>query len=153
EYRAMLYPFFVQAAVSPTRQRSLRNAVIAHNGLLATLAGLVLADPTGRMGPVMWLSEIMLIAGIVDGAILLGWRLAQMPKTQALEFLLVSPVQPWRVYWAEALVGLARLAFVTLSGLPLLVFLVTFSTNSMVPADLGPLLWAPFTWGGITGLG
>ena len=47
-----------------------------------------------------------------------GWRLTQLPKSQALEFLLVSPLRPRRLLFAEALVGLAQLGLVTLSGLP-----------------------------------
>ena len=52
-----------------------------------------------------------------------GWRLTQIPKSQALEFLLVSPLRPRRLFLAEALVGLTRLALVTLSGLPLFPFM------------------------------
>ena len=40
-------------------------------------------------GP-MVLGNGLLVAGIVEGALLVGWRLTQLPKSQALEFLLVS---------------------------------------------------------------
>ena len=42
------------------------------------------------------------------------WRLTQLPKSQALEFLLVSPLRPPWVFAAEAAVGVTRLALVTL---------------------------------------
>ncbi len=74
-----------------------------------------------------------------------------MPKSQALEFLLVSPLRPERVLLAEALVGLARLALVTLAGVPLLMLLV--SQGTLVVADIPTLLLVPFLWGAVTGLG
>jgi hypothetical protein len=89
--------------------------------------------------------------GIVEGAALLGWRLAQMPKSQALEFLLVSPVRPHWVLLAEASVGMTLLALVTLSGLPILALLVVDGRLEML--DPLVLLVMPFTWGAITGMG
>ena len=61
-----------------------------------------------------------LVTDFVEGATLVGWRLTQLPRSQALEFLLASPLRPGRVLLAEALVGLAQLGLVTLSGLPVL---------------------------------
>jgi hypothetical protein len=97
------------------------------------------------------LGYMLLIAGIVEGATLLGWRLTQLPKTQALEFFLVTPLRPQRVFLAEAYVGLARLALVTLAGLPVLALLTL--AGCLNPIDLLPLLVMPFTWGAVTGLG
>jgi len=74
-----------------------------------------------------------------------------LPRSQALEFLLVSPLHPRRVFLAEALVGLARLALVTLAGLPVLAVLV--APGLLRPSMLLPLLVPPLTWGAITGLG
>jgi hypothetical protein len=146
----MIFPFLVQAAVSPTRQRALRWTVTAHLLVTAVMSWLVLRAP-GTNGPLIALGEGLLIAGIVEGAILIGWRLTQLPKSQALEFLLVSPLHPSRLLWAEALVGLGRFALVTLSGLPILAVLVV--TTRLDPLDLLPLLIMPFTWGAICGLG
>src|SRR5262249_31399714 len=70
---------------------------------------------------------------------------------QALEFLLVTPLRPGRVFLAEALVGLGRLALVTLTGLPVLVVLAV--AGYLEEIDLGPLLVTPLTWGAPTGLG
>src|SRR5262249_7637206 len=75
----------------------------------------------------------------------------QLPKSQALEFLLVSPLQPSRILLCEALVGLAFLALVTLTGLPLLVLLAV--TQLLQPVDVWVLLSMPLTWGAIAGLG
>jgi hypothetical protein len=146
----MLYPFYVQAAVSPGRQRAFRLTVAVHLLVVGMLAWMAVRAPASN-GPLIFLGEGLLVAGIVEGAVLIGWRLTQLPKSQALEFLLVSPLQPWRVLWAEAIVGLGRLALVTLTGLPIL-FALTW-TSRLELIDLLPLLVMPFTWGAICGLG
>jgi hypothetical protein len=108
----------------------------------------------GAHGPnqnVPILGHVLLVTGIVEGATLLGWRLTQLPKSQALEFLLVSSLQPRQVFIGEALVGLARLALVTLAGLPVLVLLL--ADGVLLPLDVLSLSIVPFSWGAITGLG
>jgi hypothetical protein len=157
----MISSFFALAAQSPSRQGAFRRTVVIH---LVTLAlGLWVIDRlTGSVWPALprtpaattaaaLLGDLLLIAGIVEGAALVGWRLTQLPKSQALEFLLVTPLRPARVLLAEAGVGLARLGLVTLAGLPLLVPLTFGGCLNVI--DLGPLLVMPFTWGAITGLG
>lgn len=145
-----MYPFFALAMVSPGRQRTFRRAVITHFLVLAAAAvGVESSGTPARVLPL--LGQLLLVAGIVEGAVLIGWRLTQLPKSQALEFLLVSPLRPRRVFLAEALVGLGRLALVTLSGLPVLVLL--WVRGLFDPADLVLLLVMPYTWGAITGLG
>jgi hypothetical protein len=146
----MLYPFFALAAQSPGRQRTFRNLVVMHILLLAS-ASWGLLQTTFAAKPLAYLGHFALIAGIVEGASLIGWRLAQLPKSQALEFLLVSPLRPRRLLFAEAMVGLGRLALVTLSGIPVLAALA--AVGHLDPMDLPPLLIMPFTWGAITGLG
>jgi hypothetical protein len=146
----MLTPFFVQAALSPPRQQTFRRAVAAHLCLLA--GGLWAVHAAGgNYLAVTILGPLLLVAGIVEGAVLLGWRLTQLPRSQALEFLLVSPLHPRRVFLAEALVGLARLALVTLCGLPVLVLLA--AVGLLLPSTILPLLILPWTWGAVTGLG
>src|SRR5947207_3105919 len=146
----MLTPFFTLAARSPGRQQSFRRAVVAHLGVLAGGTWAVTAAGAGYDAATL-LGPLLLVAGIVEGAVLLGWRLTQLPRSQALEFLLVSPLQPRRVFLAEALVGLARLALVTLAGLPVLVVLMAHGL--LRPAMLAPLLVLPWTWGAVTGFG
>jgi hypothetical protein len=145
----MLYPFFALAAQSPSRQGAFRRAAAAH---LAVLAGAVwaLARPAPGEPPTL-LGHLLLVAGIVEGAVLVGWRLTQLPKSRALEFLLVSPLRPRRLLAGEALVGLAQLGLVTLAGLPVLALLV--AAGRLDPLDPLPLLVMPFTWGALTGLG
>src|SRR4051812_40119228 len=145
----MLAPFFVLAGQSPTRQFTLRRVVVAHVGLLLGLALIASRQKPGESGVLF--GDLLLVAGIVEGAILVGWRLAQMPKSQALEFLLVSPIQPRRVLFAEALVGLAMLSLVSLSGLPAL--LIFAASGVIDPLDVPVLVVMPFTWGAVTGLG
>src|SRR5262245_45291428 len=102
----MLAPFFRQAAVSPARQRVLRGAAAVHLAVLAYGSWAVLAAGAGpeRVRADVLLGSLLVTAGIVEGALLLGWRLTQLPRSQALEFLLVSPLRAERVFLAEALV-------------------------------------------------
>src|SRR5262245_16938253 len=109
----MLSPFFALAMVAPNRQRSFRAAVVVHVMVCAAAVAAVLRNPAAL--PLA--GQSLLVAGIVEGAVLVGWRLTQVPKSQALEFLLVSPVQPRRVFLLEAAVGLGRLALIGLAGL------------------------------------
>jgi hypothetical protein len=150
----MLRSFFALAAVSPGRQQAFRQIVFAHLLLVIGGAGVLHAyarsvGDNAAGAPI--LGHVLLITGIVEGAMLIGWRLTQLPKSQALEFLLVSPLHPQRVFLAEALVGITRLAWVTLAGLPGLVLLC--ADHYLEWVDIGPLLVMPFTWGCITGLG
>ncbi len=144
----MLSSFLVLAARSPTRQSSFRSIVTAHLGLL--LASVLAIDVLPGQ-PFPLLGHLLLCAGIVEGALLIGWRLTQMPKSQALEFLLVSPLRPHRLLLNEVLTGSALLALVTLSGLPILAYLS--AVGIVTPWDIGPLLLMPFSWGLLTGLG
>jgi hypothetical protein len=144
----MLTPFFTLAAQSPGRQHSFRRAVVSHLGILAGGVWAV-ASAGGSYEAATLLGPLLLVTGIVEGAVLLGWRLTQLPRSQALEFLLVSPLAPRRVFLAESLVGLARLALATLAGLPVLAVLV--AAGLLRPAMLLPLLILPFTWGAVAG--
>src|SRR5262245_35585133 len=117
------------------RQQSFRRAVIFHL-IVVTAACAAAMNTSPRFLP--FLGDAALIAGIVEGAGLVGWRLVQLPKSQALEFLLVSPLRPGRFLAAEAAAGLGRFALVTLSGLPLWLALV--SCGQLVASDLIPLM-------------
>jgi hypothetical protein len=145
----VLAPFFVLAGQSPTRQATFRRVVAAHVGLMIVVALVAAGQPPGE-GAVLF-AHLLLVAGIVEGALLVGWRLTQMPKSQALEFMLVSPVQPRRLFLCEAVVGLTLLGLVTLSGLPALMI---FAVSGVIdPLDVPPFVVMPFTWGAVTGLG
>jgi len=153
---AAFRPFFALAMRSPTRQYAFRRAVVAHVLFVASVAW-----PVHLHGPASaaLLGQALLVAGIVEGAVLIGWRLTQLPKSQALEYLLVSHLSAARLSWAEALVGMARLACVTLAGLPVLLLLAFVpgpdSVNrgaALDAVDFWPLLVMPATWGALTGL-
>jgi hypothetical protein len=60
-------------------------------------------------------------------------------------------VQPKNVFHGEAAVGLARLALITLAGLPVLVVLAL--AGRIAADDIPALIIMPLTWGAITGLG
>ena len=145
----MWYSFFALAAQSPTRQTAFRRLVGLHLLILGGACWTLQREPVGR--PAILLGHLALVAGIVEGALLIGWRLTQLPRSQALEFLLVSPLRPPRLLLAEALVGLAQLGLITLAGLPVLLLLVADGRLDLL--DPLPLLIMPFTWGSITGLG
>lgn len=144
-----MWAFFTLAAVSTPRQRAFRALVALHLAMLL-IVFLGMLWRRSIFGPVL-LGMTLLIAGIIEGALLIGWRLTQLPKSQALEFLLVSAVRPPSVLVAEALVGLTRLAFVTLSGLPLFVLMI--GNGFLYAEDVPVLLAMPFIFGAVTGLG
>src|SRR5688572_28740991 len=108
----MLRPFCTAAMRAPARHLTFRLTVGLHVLFLTGLAwAATRAESAGALTAVGYL---VLVLGIVEGAALVGWRLTQIPKSQALEFLLVSPVQPRRVFLAESLVGVLRFALVSL---------------------------------------
>src|SRR5262245_58035144 len=144
----MSLPFFTLAMTSPERQHAFRRMVGFHLLLVAGIAVGIHALPDV---PLSNLGNVLLIAAIIEGAILIGWRLVQIPKSQALEFLLVSPLQPRRLFLAEALAGLGRLALVTLAGMPILLLMTM--AGKLYLSDLPTLLLVPFLWGGICGAG
>lgn len=144
----MLQPFFVSAAQAPNRQSAFRTLVGFH---LVVMGTGFWAIQSHLFSSVAILGHLALVAGIVEGALLVGWRLTQLPKSRALEFLLASPLPPQQVFLAEALVGVIRLALVTLTGLPLLLLLA--ENGFLLFTDLPVLLYLPFTWGCITGIG
>jgi len=145
----MVGPFFRLAMLSLSRQLAFRRTVVVHLLALAAAATALVVLRGARAQAS--LGQYLLILGIVEGALLIGWRLTQLPKSRALEFMLVSPLRPRGVFLAEALVGLSRLALVTVAGLPVLAVLIFLDRLEWI--DLGPLLLVPFTWGVITGLG
>jgi hypothetical protein len=145
----MFTPFFLLAAQSPTRQASFRRTVFAH--LLLVTAAVFVVTRTAPHTGVPILGHLLLILSTVEGAALIGWRLTQLPRSQALEFLLVSPVRPQPLFLAETAVGVTLLALVTLSVLPVLLLLV--AVGALGPLDPAPLLVLPFLCGTFTGLG
>jgi hypothetical protein len=145
----MLRPFLVTAMRAPARHVLFRRTVTLHALVLTGLASALAQAATPATLSVI--GQILLVLGILEGGALIGWRLTQIPKSQALEFLLVSPVQPRRVLLAEALVGIGRFTLVCFAGLPLLLALVL--AGVVMPLDLWPLAVMPFIWGVVAGLG
>jgi hypothetical protein len=139
----MLRPFFEVAMQAPVRQLNFRRMAVGHVLFLAILASLTAASGTGAALTIF--NYVLLALGMIEGSALIGWRLTQLPKSQALEFLLVSPVQPKRLFLAEALVGALRFAWVWLAGLPIFTGLQLIGTIEF--SDLWPLVVLPFLWG------
>jgi hypothetical protein len=145
----MLAPFFSLAMTAPARQTAFRRSAVAHLLFVAAGVGLALAHPSPRVLQIFGYG--LLGAGIVEGAVLLGWRMTQLPKSQALEFLLTSPVNPRRLFAAEALVGLSRLVLVQVAAMP--IFLPLLGRGLLNPFDLALLIAMPLVWGAVAGLG
>lgn len=147
----MFGSFFRIAAQSHGRRRVLRLAIWLHLSLYAVVPLSLWGSAPGPNVVIRNLGMTLLLGGIIEGALLIGWRLTQLPRSQSLEFLLVSPMQPTKVFYAEVLVGITRVAWVTLSGLPILLLL---SLNRHLSGmDVLVLLIMPWTWGVFTGVG
>jgi hypothetical protein len=143
-----MWPFFVTAMRSPSRQRSFRRLAAGHALATSLISyGTVTASIPGPPG---FVASIALVIGIVEGAALVGWRLTQLPKSQALEFLLVSPVRPRRVFLAELATGVGRFLFVQLAGLPAWGLAILWGPYDFY--DLVPLAVMPAAWGIATGV-
>ena len=144
----MMGPFFRLAMIAPSRQQSFRRAGIAHIMFCTVMAWVVITNPGAKM---MELTGYALLgAGIVQGAALIGWRLTQIPKRQSMEFLLASPIQPKRLFAAEALVGITRFLLVQLAGVAPLGMMVFAGRLHWL--DLLFLLAYPVLWGLVAGL-
>jgi hypothetical protein len=145
----MIRPFFAAAIASPVRRAALRRAAAVHAVLAVALAWGAAANP--NQSGLTAVANVALVLGIVEGGAVVGWRLTQLPKSPALEFLLVSPLRPRGVFLAETLVGVTRFALVQLAGLPALAMLAW--KGVIAPVDLWALAFMPFAWGVVTGLG
>lgn len=144
----MGWPLFTLAMQSPGRQLVFRRTVVLH--LVVLCAGAVAVAQTALLSAAQF-GQMALVLGVIEGAALIGWRLVQVPKSQALEFLLVTPLQPWRLFLAEASAGMGRFALVTLAGLP--VFLLLTYNGRIDVGDILPLLSLPLIWGMLSGFG
>lgn len=145
----MLAPFFSVAMRAPGRQMSFRRLGTIHVVLSSILVFATLQRPTAEFTSIV--AQLFLVLGLVEGAAIIGWRLTQLPKSQALEFILTSPIQPRRLFFAESLVGIARFALVSLAGLPVIVWLGLCGVLDW--SDVAVLLVMPFVWGLVAGLG
>ncbi|MGL4422504.1 MAG: hypothetical protein ACRCZF_17690, partial [Gemmataceae bacterium] len=144
----MIATFFHIAMVAPGRQIAFRRLVVGHTLLVALLAAVVAEAHT--LSSMATAAQLLLILAMVEGAAIIGWRLTQLPKSQALEFMLVSPLQPRRFFLGELLVGVARFALIQLSGLPLYGLMI-FAGLADWP-DLWVLFATPLLWGTLTGV-
>jgi hypothetical protein len=145
----MLAPFLRVAMTSPARQASFRRVVVGHVALVAALMAIAIQD--GSLGTLAIVAQVLLVLGIVEGAALIGWRLTQLPKSQALEFLLVSPVSSRQFFAAEFAVGFGRFLLVQLAALPVLALAIFAGIADWF--DLAALAGMPAVWGLVAGLG
>lgn len=146
---ALIGPFFEAAGRSVSRQASLRQMVAAHLIVLAA-AWIALAMGLARSA-VHVMGFTLLLAGVVEGALLIGWRLTQWPKSKALELILVSPTQARQSMLGEQAVGMTMIAFVVLSGAPILALAVGSKWLSV--GEAATLSLMALTWGCVVGFG
>lgn len=143
-----MIPFFVMAMQAPGRHRSFRRAAVGHFLILSTLVSLTIR--VGPWGPPGLLGYLTLMLGMIEGAALIGWRLVQIPKSQALEFLIVTALRPRRIFLSEAAIGIARFLLVQMTALPVFSLAVLF--GHFDASDLIPLAVMPVIWGVTVGL-
>jgi hypothetical protein len=154
-------PFFELAGRSPTRRKAFLQLAVVHVVCLGFVAVLGVWGhsqrvelPTAARATtprlVEWLGWTLLVAGIVEGALVVGWRLTQLPKSRALEPLLLSPAPAWQTLLGEQLVGLVQLLWISLAGVPVLAFLVG---RGYLPWEYAAAVWSlGFGWGVFTGV-
>lgn len=145
----MLYPFFEQAGRSVTRQRAFFQLAMTH--ILVAAGALLICFDLPHAMRFQHFGNVLLIGGIVEGALIVGWRLTQLPKSRSLETLLLSPVSAPLIMLGEQLVGVAFLGLLTLSSLP--IFAIGVAYGRFEPAELLLIASFQFLWGCVTGFG
>lgn len=145
----MIASFFSLAMTTPARQLTFRRVAVGHAVLVCLLVMVPLGGNDSAAMPMV--GQLLLMLGLVEGAALIGWRLTQLPKSLALEFLLVSPLQPRRVFLAESMVGICRFLLIQLTGIPFLCLLTLGGLADLL--DVVVLVLVPSSWGVVLGLG
>lgn len=142
-------PFFEVAGRSPTRQTGFRQFLAVHVFCVAAVALVCAWLENRRIAGVLGIALVLL--GIVEGALILGWRLTQWPKSKAMELLLVTSISPRRAMVGEECVGIALYTFLAISSVPILAGLV--SARWLEAADAAAILFSGYVWGLVAGLG
>jgi hypothetical protein len=145
----MLIDFLRLAGRSPSRQRVFRLLVMVHVLVLSATALVVMQNQMPRTFSMMGFAHLML--GIVEGALAIGWRLVQWPKSQSLEPLLLANLSSRSVMSGEIAVGMSQMGLLSLSGIPILVMLASLGWTDGSAIFLLPL--QSFLWGSAVGLG
>lgn len=148
-----MWSFLVLAGRSVKRQRLLRQLAAIHTLVLTITMVAALHWKTSSPGAALVEATGLaaLLLGIVEGSLLVGWRLAQWPKSQALELLLITSLSPISAMLGEQLAGIALLGLVSLSSLPLMAWGV--GAEWITFEDAAVLTLMGWLWGSVTGLG
>jgi hypothetical protein len=109
------------------------------------------ADATHPRELIAYLAKAQLLIGIVSGGCIVGWRLAQLPKSRALEFALVAPGSDWEMIGGEALSAALRTTVVLSAPLPILLLLC--GTGWLNATQATAIYAVPIAAGCFTGLG
>lgn len=136
------------------RSRQLRLLAILTVAVTAGIVAaqlLAAADNAHPREIIARLAKAQLLIGIVTGGCLMGWRLAQLPKSRALEFTLMAPGSDWELIGGEAFSAALR-TFVVLSA-PLPILLVAYGAGWIGATQAAAIYAVPIAAGCLTGLG
>lgn len=145
--------FFRLAAQSRSRQKLWRQLVALHLATLAVglWAGFWRPDVSSSTRWIESLGHASILLWIVEGSLLVGWRLTQWPKSQSIELVLVTSRSPVAAMLGEQVVGLSLLALVSLSALP--IYIMAWQAgwlDGAVPVLFPAMGWL---WGSLAGFG
>jgi len=122
--------------------------------IVATVAVLgVVTLATSRQSPILATEAVattQLLAGLLVGGFLTGWRVAQFPKSRAAEVQLLAPVSDWVHVGGELAAGMIRTAIVLMAITPMVVGLVALGW--LRPGEATVLVALPIIGGWLAGL-
>lgn len=98
--------------------QSIRLHVAASSVAAVTAAAALLGLRHSPQTMIEWLKWSYFFTGLIVGACLTGWRIAQFPKSRACEFYLVTPVSSATFVLAEIFAGTLRTAYVLMAAFP-----------------------------------
>lgn len=127
---------------------ALRATVAATVAVTAVIALGGNADsPTKLLVMLTW---TQLLLAIVVGGFLTGWRVAQFPKSRAIEFHLVTPVSDWEHVGGELAAGMLRTLVVIVGGLPFVA--AVLGAGWINAGEAASLVAVPLVGGWLSGL-
>ena len=133
----MIWHFLLTATRSPARQQMFRRFLVIE---IIVLAVAILLCAARRDTAVLAIvGDASLLLGIVQGALIIGWRLVQWPKSQALETLLLANLSSAAVMRGEQFVGIVQLVALALASVPILSFAIVMGWLPLLSVWLIPL--------------
>ena len=135
------------------RSRLLRAMAMGHAALAAVVVLAVFVRSPGGVSPrdaTAALAGVQLVSGLIVGGLMGGWRLAQLPKSRAVELHLITPLSDWTHLGGELVVGTIRTATLLLGAVP--VVALAGGLGWLRPVDATILVLLPMLGGWLAGL-